>query len=530
MSWQPLGDSAFLWTGDRGRMPWDKIQHLHIPEVTDIVMSFDSVAVHFQPTDAERVSAWLAGFSPTTATTTSDLAQIHQVPVVYQGKDLASVADQTGLEVDEVIHLHSTATYTVAAVGFSPGFPYLMGLPERLHLPRIPTPESVAEGSVAIAGSQAGIYPNPSLGGWHVLGTTNIPLFDPEATPPSLLQPGDTVRFIPTGNVPTGKSSARGSSPPAPPPVPPSGPVEIIAPGPATTVQDLGRPGFQTSGVTPGGAADPLTARVANLLVGNPESAALLECPIQGPVLRFHQPATVAFIGWLHPNAGKPVRLNPGDTLDLRVRMTQPVGYLAIAGGIDLPPALGSRATDLRAGFGGHLGNPLQPADQLPIGSPGPTPRPGHWHVAWPHPHPRSGTLEIRYIPGAQTTWFRPRSIAAFQHSTYRISNHSNRMGLRLDGIAPERADSREMLSQPVVAGSIQVPPDGRPTVLLAERQTIGGYPQIGHVISADIRKLVQAWPGTPVRFRMTTLDEARAAWKQQAIELARLKSRLKLL
>jgi biotin-dependent carboxylase-like uncharacterized protein len=426
------------------------------------------------------------------------------------------------LHIHEIVRLHSAASYTVAAVGFSPGFPYLTGLPERLHLPRRATPQRVPAGSVAIAGKQAGIYPFDSQGGWHVLGRTDLELFDPSRAEPALLQPGDRLKFVPTDHLSSNKRIPDDESADAG--------CEVLEPGVLTTVQDSGRPGFQKIGVSPGGVADPVAARVANLLVGNPENAALLECCVSGPVLHFLQDVRVAWIGWADARGGRPIDLTAGAVLDLRGRMAVVVCYLAIAGGIDVPEILGSRATDLRAGFGGWQGRKLRAGDRLPLGKPQPGPQPGAWRVGWPRAEMMDGTLELRFLRGMQATWFTDDALAAFRKSIYQLSPFSDRMGARLDGPLPARAHAGEMVSQPVVAGSVQVPPDGRPIVLLAERQTIGGYPQIGHVISADVPKLARALPGRRLRFREVSLEEARAAWLDARHEAALLQAGLELI
>ena len=530
MGLHALGDSAWLFEagGDNPVRRLELVLKLvgilereRIPEVRDVVSSFASVAVHFDPADGERVLEWLTTLPPPRGGEARNEARIFEVPVVY-GEDLENLASVFGLSATAIIKLPSAADYTVAAVGFSPGFPYLTGLPEELRIPRRATPRKVAAGSVAIAGGQAGIYPFESQGGWHVLGRTALDLFDPFRHAPSLLRPGDRLRFVPTGQLEfTGKSS----------PVMGGGTgFEVVAPGSFTAVQDLGRPGYQNLGVSPGGVADPVAARAANRLVGNPDSAAVLECCMSGPLLEFHKKTRVAFIGWADSRSGKPVPLEAGEEIDLRSRMKSVRGIIAIAGGIDVPPVMGSRATDLRAGVGGWQGRILQAGDRLALGPPHPGPIPGNWHVGWPRIEPPGRMIELRFLSGMQARWFSEKMRQRFASSVYQISPISDRMGTRLEGPELELAETTEMLSQPVVAGSVQVPPDGKPIVLLAERQTIGGYPQIGHVISADLPKLARAWPGTPLRFREVTLDEARKAWRELQRDFAYLQAGLDFL
>lgn len=531
MGLRALGDSAWLFeaggTDPHGRLALvlklvGILERERIPEVTDVVSSFASVAVHFDPSDGAKVLDWLTALPPPRGDETPPEPRIVEVPVVY-GDDLETIASRLGRSARDIVKLHSEAEYTVAAVGFSPGFPYLSGLPEELRIPRLDTPRKVAAGAVAIAGNQAGIYPFDSQGGWNVLGRTGLSLFDPERPEPALLRAGDRVRFVPVKRL----DSIRKQAPPI---IHDSAGFEVMEPGAFTTVQDLGRPGYQALGVSPGGAADPVAARVANRLLGNPDDAAVLECCMSGPLLKFHQDTRVAFIGWADARSGRPMEIAAGEELDLRSRMRSVRGIIAIAGGIDAPRVLGSRATDVRAGFGGWCGRTLQAGDRLPIGTGNDGPQAGNWQVGWPRINAPGRPVELRFTNGMQAGWFTGEARNTFARSIYQTSPVSDRMGARLEGPQLELAEPTEMISQPVVAGSIQVPPDGKPIVLLTERQTIGGYPQIGHVISADLAKLARAWPGTPVRFHEVSLDEARAAWSELRRDFAFLQAGLDFL
>lgn len=529
MGWRALGDSAWILEvegsdgGSRFQQALGLVQHIQsqrIPEITDIVCSYESIAVHFSPEHGDRVEAWLK------TQATSGLGapppsseKPRTLPVIYGGKhgpDLDEVAAAIGKTREQVIQLHSSASYQVAAVGFSPGFPYLLGLPSELRLPRRASPRKVVAGSVAIAADQAGIYPFDSQGGWHVLGNTTAPLFNPKHAEPALLKPGDRIKFLPC------REERLAERPNSPPIQKSAGPIEILEPGALTSVQDLGRSGHQSIGVSPGGAADPISARVANRLLGNPDGAAVLECCMQGPLLQFHKNVRVATMGWASPDSGKPIELIAGDSLDLRGPMHSLRGYLAVAGGLDVPLVLGSRATDLRARFGGWCGRTLRTGDRLPTGPHRAGPSPGPWHVRWPDDEsPGDWPIELRFLSGMQSSSFSDSTHASFREGVFRVSPASDRTGCRLSGPPlPARGDSN-LRSQPVIQGSVQIPPDGQAIVLLAERQTIGGYPQIGHVISADLPKLARAWPGTRVHFREVTLPQARTAWAEVQSEFA---------
>lgn len=533
MGWRALGDSAWLFepggntSAERSRRALEMLETLresHLPEVTDWVGSFESVAVHFDPIDGEAVLDRLVRLPVPTGKHTLKTGRSIEIPVCYgdgENHDLDEIAQITGMSRQQVIELHHAPEYTVAAVGFSPGFPYLSGLDPRLHVPRKATPRRVAAGSVAIAGGQAGIYPFESPGGWQVLGRTSATLFDPAADQPAHLRAGDRVRFVPVASL-----VRKAISDPISDDL--TGAIEVVSPGPFTTVQDLGRPGHQEAGVTPGGAADPVAARMVNRLVGNGDAAALLECAGGGPVLRFHRAMDIAFLGWGTTDSGKPRRMTEGSLLDLRTRMRSAIGYIAVAGGIDVPPSMGSRATDVRGRFGGFHGRPMRCGDILrtfpPIGVP---PTMTTQHVAWPS---MAETRCIRYLPGIQSSEFHSDALGVFKSSLYRIGTNRDRTGARLEGPLLQSKGQGEPVSRPIVRGSIQVPPDGVPIVLLSEHQTIGGYPQIGHVITADLPTLAHALPGSLFRFVEVTLDEAREAWRKQLRELALLKTGLDFL
>ena len=508
MTLRPLGDSAWLveFPGISGGAALARVLGLvealktnRPAGVLDVVSSFDSLAVHFAA-DGMEVREWIESIKFTDHLPTGEERRI---PVCYGGEfgpDLEEVATISGITVEEVIRLHSGGRYTVAAVGFSPGFPYLTGLPECLRLPRRVTPRlAVPAGSVAIGGGQAGIYPFSSPGGWHVLGRTGVTLFDPCAERPALLQQGDRIRFEPVDRIEMPDPIRVISRDPAG-----SRWIEVIEPGGLTTVQDLGRPGHESSGVSPGGAADRDALRMANLLVGNPEGAAALELCVRGPMLQFHGAATIALVG----ATGKSRRVGDGEVVDFSKLPGGVRAYLSLAGGIRVEPVLGSSATDLRAGFGGFQGRALLTGDRIAMGTPAQVPRPGDWHVGRAEGLQVS-EIELRFLPGVQESWFSKEALRRFREMTYQLTPSADRMGTRLAGEPLELAEPREMVSQPVACGSVQVPPDGQPIILLAERQTIGGYPQIGHVISVDLPKLARAWPGTSVKFREVTLEIA---------------------
>jgi antagonist of KipI len=305
--------------------------------------------------------------------------------------------------------------------------------------------------------------------------------------------------------------------------------MQVLSPGPLTTVQDLGREGWRHLGVGIAGALDPHAHTLANLLVGNAPDAATLEITLAGPRLRFAQPARVAWCGadidarcdGIALPRARPVLLPAGSTLALGACRRGARAWLAIAGGIDVEPALGSRATDLRGGFGGLLGRALQAGDVLPIGT-ARRPNVAEVQVArwWIDDTPEgAGPGVVRVLPGADASV----PADALTARAWQVAAASDRQGLRLAGSALRAADAVERISAPVAPGTVQLPPDGQPIVLLADAQTHGGYPRIAHVIRADRPLLAQLRPGERVRFVPCTPSQARAAWRTQRQALARL-------
>jgi biotin-dependent carboxylase-like uncharacterized protein len=306
--------------------------------------------------------------------------------------------------------------------------------------------------------------------------------------------------------------------------------LEVLRPGALTTVQDLGRRGFRHLGVGVSGALDGYSARVANLLAGNPEGAALLEITLAGPTLRFHVAARIALCGADfdaevdgQPLSGwRPARLPAGSTLRLGACRRGVRGYLAIGGGVAVDPSLGSRATDLRAGFGGWAGRALRAGDMLPLATGAFTCETLEVARWWTDPAPdleldREPVLHL--MPGHDATV----PDAALCRTAWRVSPQSDRQGVRLEGGALALAAREDRVSEPVAPGTVQLPPDGQPIVLLADAQTVGGYPRIGHVASADLARLAQCRPGDSLGFVPLGLEQAQARAAAQRARLARL-------
>lgn len=304
--------------------------------------------------------------------------------------------------------------------------------------------------------------------------------------------------------------------------------LQVLAPGLLSSVQDLGRTGFRRYGVGTAGALDAYSAQVANLLVGNAPDAPLLEITLSGPRLRADRPLRIALAGAqvdvryddIELPGWRPLDLPAGGELRLGACRRGCRAYLAIAGGIGVPRLLGSASTDLRGGFGGMRGRMLAAGDLLPLArEAGPAvdaPRIAPW---WIDPRPDldfSRDALAHVLPGHDAT----APVDALFATSWKVSTASNRQGLRLEGPALRLAEPREPVSEPVAAGTIQLPPDGQPIILLGEAQTVGGYPRIGHVASADLPRLAQLRPGEILHLRPTDAD---AAWRAACDQRARL-------
>lgn len=282
--------------------------------------------------------------------------------------------------------------------------------------------------------------------------------------------------------------------------------IRVVAPGFLTTVQDLGRFGWAHLGVSASGAADAVALRAGNLLVGNHEGAAALEMTLTGGEFEFDAPAVCAITGavpvWEAFQA-RSVRCGP--------TRGGARCYLCVRGGIGVAPVLGSRSTHLLTGLGGHCGRALRAGDVLPIGDAA-TRRPRYTPVEPPALPPA-----LRVTPGPQADWF-----PAGLEGEYEVTEEADRMGLRLRGPAlPPPA--REMITEGVPLGAVQVPPGGQPIILFVEHQTTGGYPKIANVVSADLRAVGQLRPRDRVRFEQVTPERALALLREREEWIYRL-------
>ena len=289
-----------------------------------------------------------------------------------------------------------------------------------------------------------------------------------------------------------------------------------------TTVQDLGRPGFGPEGVSASGAADPVALRLGNLLVENQPGVAGLELTLVGGSFVFPDGAVIALTGAdLGATVnGRPLEmwashtLEPGTKLMFGATKNFARGYLAIAGGIQVDPFLGSASTHVLSGLGGFEGRALRKGDRLRIGKASKkVPRRRITLAALYAFKPRK---VLRVTEGPQADWFSEAAKQVFYRDVFRVSEESDRVGLRLEGTALDGSPAREMITEGVSLGAVQVTPSGQPIILFVEQQTTGGYPKIANIIAADLHRIGQLRPRAEIRFQRTSLAVARSLWIEQ--------------
>ncbi|MBD1371846.1 biotin-dependent carboxyltransferase [Hazenella sp. IB182357] len=329
--------------------------------------------------------------------------------------------------------------------------------------------------------------------------------------------------------------------------------ITIQKAGLLTSIQDQGRIGYQHIGVTTGGAMDPLAARLANLLVGNSENESVLEMTLIGPTIQFHMDTFIAICGaHLSPTlntlplpTGKLLFIRKGSTLSFGKTQVGCRAYLAIAGGFQVSSVLGSKSTHFPAQFGGVAGRACRDGDQIKIGQWSEKQRNmiqvytrladskstyfRSYFITTPLPKEGSRPILIRIIAGPQYQHFTEMSKQHLRRTPYRVNEQANRMGYRLDGASLSLSTPLEMLSEPVLFGTIQVPPSGQPILLAADAQTVGGYPKIAQVASVDRSLLAQAKPGNWLQFQLVDVQEAQSLLRRQALQYDIMKQALRM-
>ncbi|WHY99739.1 biotin-dependent carboxyltransferase family protein [Peribacillus simplex] len=321
--------------------------------------------------------------------------------------------------------------------------------------------------------------------------------------------------------------------------------LRIIKPGLLTSIQDLGRKGFQQHGVIVSGAMDGHSLRIANMLVGNDEGEAALEITLMGPTIKIEKNCLISITGGnLSPTIDnqsvpmwKPILVKKGSILRFEGCKSGCRAYLSVSGGFAIPEVMESKSTYLRAGIGGYMGRALKADDVLEFNElskiigdrvfKGSFSFP-MWFVNEKEFMPGGKPL-IRFIDGSQYESFTDSSKGSFVTGAFKVSNQSDRMGYRLSGPTLELKDNGELLSEAVTNGSVQVPPDGNPIILLADSQTTGGYPKIAQVITADLPIIAQVKPGESIQFSRVNLKEAEKLLLQKERQLKELQVSISL-
>lgn len=496
---------------------FDALSRDPLPGTGELIPGARTILVFYRPSalTPAQILTWAAGRD--LSHRAQGESRLIEIPVRYDGEDLGEVAHLLHVEPHEVVAMHTGSDYLVGFTGFAPGFAYLSGGHPALDVPRRSSPRTrIPAGTVALAGTFSGVYPRESPGGWQLIGTTDVPMWDLRRQRPALLQPGDRVRFIDVTDAPPRLvTPVAGSARSVPGAVSePAEPALVVrSPGMLTVLEDLGRPGFASMGVSASGALDPVSLREANRLVGNPAGAGCLEIAHGG--LRAHAhgemvlsvtgaptPLTVHGVDGRarHPRFGRPFALQSGEELALGTPETGVRSYLAVRGGFDVPLVLGSLSTDVLAGLGPA---PIGQGSVLPVREPAAGIAPVSLPEALPRTHPRPGEeVVLDIVLGPRTDWFTPDAVQALTGQAWTVTPRSNRVGLRLEGEPLCRAVTGELPSEGAVSGALQIPPNGQPVLFLADHPLTGGYPIIGAVTRYDLPRAGQLAAGSTVRFR----------------------------
>ncbi len=501
-----------------------------MPEINEIVPTYCSVTVYFDEENCNKNSiktmaqAVLEKMDCAEDSAKNEHSRLVKIPVCYEdddfAPDLADVAKNAHLTPSEVIKIHSEKEYLIYMLGFLPGFAYLGGLDKRLETPRLTTPRTkINAGSVAIGGSQTGLYPVDSPGGWRIIGRTPLKVFDPERETSFLYAAGDRIKFEPItrqeydsfseeqwlikNGFATGHDEAKKRQR-----FVCTGGIKILDGGMQTTVQDLGRKGFEKYGIGESGAMDKKSFALANSLVGNKKNAACLETTLKGPDISFTTDCVFAITG-ANLNAqldgslvpmNTAVKCRAGSVLKCGFAGNGLRSYIAFKGGVIVPLVFNSSSTNVKSRMGGYFGRKLASGDELALGD--------NFRLQTQVQAPTSGQsqtqqteiLKIKVVKGAQFDFFSEQSVAIFTQNTYTVSPESDRMGIRFTGESLN-CGKTDIISDSIAFGAVQITSAGLPVVMAADRQTTGGYAKIAAVTKESMNKLAQAVPGTKIKF-----------------------------
>jgi KipI family sensor histidine kinase inhibitor len=531
-----------------------KIESNPFNGLIETVPAYNCLAVHYNPlqvakknnSNPETVEQIINTILETGSPVFSQKKpSILTIPVCYDeslGIDLNELSETLQLSIEEIIHLHSRKIYKVFMTGFTPGFPYMGIVDERLITKRKSSPRLKVEvGAVAIAGSQTGIYPFPTPGGWNIIGRTPLLLFNRSKPDPFFLKAGDQVRFTPITKEefeqyidttaiekkePINYSSLATKKQEAAKQI-----IQLEQCGFLTTIQDAGRNGHLQYGVPQTGAMDSYSMKLANLLTGNQENTPVLEITQSPHLFRIMKDCLVAFTGGgLQPIAdGNELPLfeclfiKEGTTIELKKQIPGFRLYMAVGGGFEAERFLGSCSTDITISAGGFKGRALKKEDVLC--------QQHALNAAQTHLQTvlnnrvrlqlniNTGfvtAIKIRVVKGIEWHYLTEDAQQMIWDQPFTISPQSSRMGYRLKANSLTARQSCDIISSPVTTGTVQLTSSGELIVLMADAQTVGGYPRVLQVINADLRILAQKKPGDTITFEEVSLKEAEEILVQQ--------------
>jgi KipI family sensor histidine kinase inhibitor len=491
-----------------------------LPGQLDVLAAAETVLVTADsPVSARRIAARLLQLD-LTAPKRRD-GELVVIDTVYDGEDLAEVGKLTGLGTDGVIAAHTGQTWTVAFAGFAPGFGYMVGENQLLEVPRRSSPRTaVPAGSVALAGNYSAVYPRRSPGGWQLIGRTGAAMWDLDREQPALAAPGHQVQFRAVRDIVTlaPEHPAQAATPEV------ASGLRIVSPGLQSLIQDLGRHGHSGLGVSAAGALDRASLRRANRLVGNAPSAAAVETVAGGLTVQAVGDQVLAVAGapseltiesyeaddvdvdfgdagsgpfWRSVPMATPFALLDGETLTIGAPESGFRSYLAVRGGVDAAPVLGSRSTDTMSGIGPA---PLAAGQLLAAGGEAESGVVGHPELQ--PEFPGTGVTVLDVVPGPRADWFDQPALDSFTAQDWEVKPQSNRVGMRLQGTPLQRTRQGELASEGTVAGALQVPPEGLPVLFLADHPITGGYPVIAVVVDSQLDRAAQVPIGGKIRFR----------------------------
>ena len=499
-----------------------------LPGQVDVLAAAQTVMVRADsPAAARRMGSFLLELD-LTAPVKQDGGLVF-IDTVYDGEDLAEVGRLTGLGTDRVIEAHAGQVWTVAFAGFAPGFGYMVGENQVLEVPRRSSPRTaVPAGSVALAGNYSAVYPRRSPGGWQLIGRTGARMWDLSRSEPALASPGHRVQFRAVRDVVTmapEHSASQAATATEASAVETASGLRIVSPGLQSLIQDLGRHGHSALGVSAAGALDRASLRRANRLVGNSASAAAIESVAGGLKVQAvgdqvlavaGAPSALTIASPSNAEAGSdsesdsdgterqrtvpmatPFALLDGEILTLGAPEAGFRSYLAVRGGVDAAPVLGSRSTDTMSGIGPA---PLAAGQLLAAGDVTESGVVGNPELQ--PDFPGEGVTVLDIVLGPRADWFDGSALDSLCGQDWVVKPQSNRVGMRLEGTPLERSRQGELPSEGTVAGAIQVPPEGLPVLFLADHPITGGYPVIGVVVDHQLDLAAQVPIGGSIRFR----------------------------